>query len=256
MILNKISKKDILNNEEKIEEKEIRNIPENEEEIEKVNKILNWKYEYQDMTNIQSKMSVTKIKELKSRNKLELEPIEKKPKFMEEKKELSSAEKGTLVHLILQKLDFKKEYTKEQVEQFIQSLYEKEIINKLQKEAVNSEKIYKTLTSEFFKKIQTAKQIYKEVPFYTYINTKEIYNTKNEENILVQGIIDLYYITNEDEIILVDYKTDYVKNEEELIEKYKIQLEIYRKALEESLNKKIKETYIYSIYLNKAIKIL
>ena len=108
----------------------------------------------------------------------------------------------------------------------------------------------------FFKKIQTAKQIYKEVPFYTYINTKEIYNTKNEENILVQGIIDLYYITNEDEIILVDYKTDYVKNEEELIEKYKIQLEIYRKALEESLNKKIKETYIYSIYLNKAIKIL
>jgi len=112
-------------------------------------------------------------------------------------------------------------------------LYEKEIINKLQKEAVNSEKIYKTLTSEFFKKIQTAKQIYKEVPFYTYINTKEIYNTKNEENILVQGIIDLYYITNEDEIILVDYKTDYVKNEEEL-----------------------KETYIYSIYLNKAIKIL
>ncbi len=256
MILNKISKKDILNNEEKIEEKEIRNIPENEEEIEKVNKILNWKYKYQDMTNIQSKMSVTKIKELKSRNKLELEPIEKKPKFMEEKKELSSAEKGTLVHLILQKLDFKKEYTKEQVEQFIQSLYEKEIINKLQKEAVNSEKIYKTLTSEFFKKIQTAKQIYKEVPFYTYINTKEIYNTKNEENILVQGIIDLYYITNEDEIILVDYKTDYVKNEEELIEKYKIQLEIYRKALEESLNKKIKETYIYSIYLNKAIKIL
>ena len=135
-------------------------------------------------------------------------------------------------------------------------MYEKEIINKLQKEAVNREKIYKTLTSEFFKKIQTAKQIYKEVPFYTYINTKEIYNTKNEENILVQGIIDLYYITNEDEIILVDYKTDYVKNEEELIEKYKIQLEIYRKALEESLNKKIKETYIYSIYLNKAIKIL
>lgn len=86
MILNKISKKDILNNEEKIEEKEIRNIPENEEEIEKVNKILNWKYEYQDMTNIQSKMSVTKIKELKSRNKLELEPIEKSPNSWKKRK--------------------------------------------------------------------------------------------------------------------------------------------------------------------------
>lgn len=255
MILNKISKKDILKEQKELEEKEIKIIPENEEELEKINKILNWKYKYQDMTNIQSKMSVTKIKELKIKNKLELEPIETKPKFMEEKKELSSTEKGTLIHLILQKLDLMQKYTKQEIEEFIQSLYEKQIINQLQKETVNSEIIYQILISKFFEKIQTAKKIYKEVPFYTYVNTKEIYNTSNEENILVQGIIDLYFITKEDEVILVDYKTDYVKNEEELIEKYKIQLEIYRKALEESLNKKIKETYIYSIWLNKAIKI-
>ena len=103
-----------------------------------------------------------------------------------------------------------------------------------------------------FKKI---KQIKKETPFYTYIDTKEIYNTEKSENILVQGIIDLYYINDNDEVVLIDYKTDYVEKEYELIEKYKVQLEIYKKALEESLNTKINEIYIYSIWLNKEVKI-
>jgi len=255
MQLNKVLRKDILKEEEKKEEKQIKTIFEDEEELEKISKILNWEYQYKDMTSIQSKMSVTKIKELKNKEISKQEPAETKPKFIEEKKKLTSAEKGTLIHLILQKLDFSKKYTKQEIEKFIENLYEKQIINKLQKESIDSEKIYKIVTSKFFENIQTAKQVYKETPFYTYINTKEIYNTENEENILVQGIIDLYYITKDDEIALVDYKTDYVENEEELIEKYKIQLEIYKKALEEALNKKVKETYIYSIGLNKAIKL-
>ena len=66
----------------------------------------------------------------------------------------------------------------------------------------------------------------------------------------------MYYINQKDEIILVDYKTDYVEGSgEELIDKYKVQLEIYKKALEESLKEKVKHVYIYSIYLNKEIEI-
>ena len=65
----------------------------------------------------------------------------------------------------------------------------------------------------------------------------------------------MYYINKNDEIILVDYKTDYVEknNEQELIDKYKSQLNIYKKALEQALNKKVKEVYLYSIYLDKEI---
>lgn len=253
--LNKISKKEILNEKEEEKEKKEKQIISDPENLEKINKILNWKYDYQEMTNIQSKMSVTKIKELKTKELIKSEIAEIKPKFMEEKKALTGAEKGTLVHLILQKLNLKQEYTKKEIEEVIEKLYKKQIINKIQKEAVNSEKIYKILSSPFFKKIREAKQIKKETPFYTYIDTKEIYNTEKSENILVQGIIDLYYITENNEVVLVDYKTDYVEKENELIEKYKVQLEIYKKALEESLNTKINEIYIYSIWLNKEIKI-
>ena len=253
--LNKINKKEILDDKEVEKEHREKKIISNPENLEKINQILNWKYDYQEMTNIQSKMSVTKIKELKTKELIKHETPEIKPKFMEEKKSLTGAEKGTLVHLILQKLDLKKEYNKKEIEEVIEKLYKKQIINKIQKESVNIEKIYKILSSPFFEKIKKAKQIKKETPFYTYIDTKEIYNTEKSENILVQGIIDLYYINDDDEVVLIDYKTDYVEKEYELIEKYKVQLEIYKKALEESLNTKINEIYIYSIWLNKEVKI-
>ncbi len=67
----------------------------------------------------------------------------------------------------------------------------------------------------------------------------------------------IYYINSNDELILVDFKTDYIKSGEEdsLIKKYNKQLEIYRKALEESLNKNVSHTYIYSVSLNKCIEL-
>ena len=81
----------------------------------------------------------------------------------------------------------------------------------------------------------------------------EVYDIDEEENILVQGIIDLYYINEEDELVLVDYKTDYVTNEKELIDKYDKQLQLYKRALEASLNRKVDKVYIYSTHLNKEI---
>ncbi len=69
--------------------------------------------------------------------------------------------------------------------------------------------------------------------------------------------MDLYFINSSDELILLDYKTDYVEfgNENQLKNKYQKQLEIYKKALEEALKRKVDKTYIYSLYLNKEILI-
>lgn len=255
--LNKIAKKDVLKAEENQEEQAKRNIELPEKiDYEKINEILNWQYKYKEMTNIQSKMSVTKIKELKNNETQKQQHIEIKPKFMLDKTKVSSAERGTITHLILQKLDFTKEYSKEELAQFVNNLCTKNIITQIQKDSINIEKIYQIINTQFIKNLKDAKEIKKETPFYTYINTKEIYNTQNSENILVQGIIDLYYINQQNEVILVDYKTDYVEGSgEELIDKYKVQLEIYKKALEESLKEKVKHVYIYSIYLNKEIEI-
>ena len=53
----------------------------------------------------------------------------------------------------------------------------------------------------------------------------------------------------------MDYKTDFVERgkEDELVEKYKKQLEIYKRALQESLQRNVDKSYIYSVYLEKLI---
>lgn len=128
----------------------------------------------------------------------------------------------------------------------------------MQAKSINLEKIQNFLNTELAKQIKTAKQVEKEKAFCTKILAKEIYEDAGEgDEILVQGIIDLYFINSEDELFLLDYKTDYVENgnEEQLKNKYKKQLEIYKKSLEEALKRKVDKTYIYSLYLNKEILI-
>lgn len=222
--------------------------------IEEINNLLNWKYKYLESTKIEGKASVTDIAKGK---KKELAEITKKPKFLNEKVKLSRAEIGTLVHLVMQKLDFSKEYNKEEINELIQNLIAKDIITENEAKYIDTNKILEFTKSDLYKDLQNAKEVHKEKPFYIYLSSKEIYKNDTDENILVQGIIDLYYINKEDKLILVDYKTDYVEkgSENELIDKYRGQLEIYMKALEQALNKKVEAVYIYSVYLGKNIRL-
>lgn len=159
------------------------------------------------------------------------------------------------MHLVLQKLDLKQEFNLEKIKDLIEKLVLSKIISKVEAEAIDINKIINFTKTEFARNISKAKFIYKEQPFYINIPAKELYDENVDESILVQGIIDLYYIDKEDNIILVDYKTDYVKDESELVKKYEKQLNIYKRALETALGKKVYKTYIYSLYLNKEILI-
>ena len=237
----------------------------NEENIKKIEEKLNWNYKYELSENIPTKTSVSKIKEEKNKeNELYVHNILddknsnsktlKEPKFSKEEK-ISSAQKGTLIHMCLQKLDEKKEYNYETVEQLIKSQQAHRIITEKEAESININAILKYTQSDLFKSLRTAKEIYKEQPFYINLPAREIYNVDVNENVLVQGIIDLFFIDKDGKVILVDYKTDYVQNENELIEKYSQQLSLYKKAIEKSLNVRVDKVVIYSIYMQKEIEI-
>lgn len=225
-------------------------IKENKEIKEK----LNWEYKHKTVNNILTKSSVSKIKTMKLDLKEEKDIEYNKPEFLEEK-ELTSAQKGTLMHLVLQKLDEKIIYDKSKISELLENLRQKNIITNKEMLAVNQDKIYNFTRTKIWKELQSAKVIEREKPFYINIPAKEIYDEDIEEDILVQGIIDLYYITNDNKLVLVDYKTDKVQEEAELVIKYKTQLEIYKRALEKSLNIKVNKILIYSTYLNKEIKL-
>ena len=247
-------------------------------------------YEYQNKlsTAIPTKSSVTKIKQMKEKQvgvdiesledtEIIEEPKEKensaecltqqknkertfeKPKFLQEEKDIkiTSAQKGTLIHLCMQKLNPKEEYDLQKIKELIQELQLKQIITEKEVEAINLYKILEFTKSNIWEELKTAKEIYQEKPFYINVPAKQIYEQDIEENILVQGIIDLYYIDKDDKLVLLDYKTDYVKKgkENELVQKYKKQLDLYKEALEQSLNKQVDKVYIYSVYLGKEIEL-
>ena len=86
------------------------------------------------------------------------------------------------------------------------------------------------------------------------LSAKEAGMGSSDETILIQGVIDAY-IENENGIILVDYKTDNVNNEDVLINRYRSQLMLYKKSLEMSTGKKVQAVYIYSFALGKEISL-
>ena len=261
---NVISKAEILNQTVESEAKrkdvlkDIANKKVSKENMEKIKNILEWEYKYKDSTEMPSELSVSKIKELsKDKTEEKIGITLKKPNFLIEKTELTPAEKGAIMHLCLQKLNYKEDYNLEKLKNMVNNLVKQEIILPKEAESVNYNKILAFLSSNIWKEMQTAKVVEQEKAFYLNLKANEIYQNNAEDEILVQGIIDLYYITNNDELVLVDYKTDYVENnnEQSLEDKYNIQLEIYKKALEESLNRKVDKVYIYSTWLNKEIEI-
>lgn len=221
-------------------------------DTENIKEILNWKYRYKKSSEIPTKTAVTRL-QAEEDKKIELTEI---PKFMGKEKKITPAEKGTLMHLCIQRLNEKQTYTKETIKQMIQSLVLKEIITTTEADAINIDTLYKYTKSALWNDLSKAKEIHKEQPFYINIPAKEIYeNIETDENILVQGIIDLYYISEDNKLILIDYKTDYVKKPEELINKYKTQLSIYKKALENSLNRRVDETYIFSTNWGQSLNV-
>lgn len=226
----------------------------NNQNYNKVNEILNWKYIYEESTKIEGKTSVTTIVK-GTKNKLK--ELETKPNFLDETERLTKAEIGTLTHLVMQKLNFKEEYDKEKVRKMLEELVFAKIITENQAKSIDINGIIKFTHSKIYNELKDSKHVYAEQPFYIYLTANEIYANGMEDKILVQGIIDLYYVDGNNKLVLVDYKTDYVENnnEQELIDKYKKQLNIYKKALEQSLNKTVEKVYIYSTSMGKEILI-
>ena len=256
---------------------ESHNNVENQETKDKIKQLLNWKYPYTEVSEIPTKTSVTKIKELANAEqiqertkdlKIDIQEdstqtsISAKPKFLKDSKDnkITNAQKGTVMHLCVQKMNEKEEYDLLKIQNLIEELRTKEIISSTEADCIDANRLLGYTRSNLWQELKEAKEINKEKAFYINVKASKLYNNiskEMDEDILVQGIIDLYYIDKNDNIVLVDYKTDYVEKgkEELLVEKYKEQLNLYKEALEKSLNRKVKNMGIYSLYLNQFIQI-
>ena len=250
------------------------------DELKSFKKEFEFEYEYTEETQIPSKTSITAIVN-KDKEKIIIESAENEeeqdtdilkydeeniefqiPNFLkgDEEEKITSAKKGTIVHLCMKNLDLSIEYNLQDIKNMLNRLVAKELITQKEADSVNLHQILEFTQSNIWEELKTAKEIHKEhkeQPFYINVSANKVADWDSKENILAQGIIDLYYINKNDELVLLDYKTDFVKSGEEniLIDRHKAQLSLYKQALENALNRKVDNIYIYSTVLGKAISI-
>lgn len=113
-------------------------------------------------------------------------------------------------------------------------------------------RFYRSPLALRLKEAAEKQELYVERPFVMGRPADEIEGDGSDTMVLVQGIIDAFFI-EDGEIVLLDYKTDMVKAPEVLIRRYQKQLELYQQALEANLGKKVKEKLLYSFYLDRTI---
>ena len=123
-------------------------------------------------------------------------------------------------------------------------------------EVIDIKAICNFFNSDLGKRVLASNYVKREMPFSMMVKAKEFYHKveDNNEEIFIQGIIDVLFAEN-DKLILVDYKTDKSFNTAQLVEKYRVQLDLYSRAVENIFKKSVAEKYLYLFNGNKSIKI-
>ena len=224
---------------------------------------LSWQYLYRSASSHRSKQSVSEIKRQKDSSdetsSTELlrrfkKPLMNRPRFMQEKA-LSPAEIGTAMHMVMQHIDFSKPVNSEAIMTLVDDMVRKELLTEEQKSVINPDLISTFFESSLGKRMTSASILKREVPFSLALPAVEAYEDWNgeDEPVLVQGIIDCLF-EDQDGLVLVDYKTDGITDRykggfEEarpLLEKrYRIQIDLYTKAVEQIYKRPIKERYLF-----------
>ncbi|HLO12984.1 MAG TPA: helicase-exonuclease AddAB subunit AddA [Pseudoneobacillus sp.] len=224
---------------------------------------LNWNYPFLNASNFRSKQSVSEMKRQREAGhedsgqellKKFQKPILKRPKFLQTKS-FSPAEKGTILHLVMQHIDLKKPITVDYLSSYLEELISRELLTVEQKEVVDVEQIISFFKSELGSRVLQADQIQREIPFSFSLPAKEVYPDWEGENepIFIQGVIDCIF-EDSNGTVLLDYKTDGITDrfkggfseaEPILKGRYRLQIDLYAQALEQILKKPIKERYLY-----------
>lgn len=216
----------------------------------------NNKYIYKNYLDIQTKNKIT-ISDLKRRANYDEndEVMEiKKPSFLNEG--VKNINLGIIYHKILEKIDLTKENGKEDVNLIIEQLLKNNFMTEEELKNIKLSYIYNFINSELAARIRKSKKVEKEKSFVLAVNKDDFFDIDLDDNsfVLLNGIIDCYFIEN-NEIVVVDFKSDYIENVEKFLDKYSLQLNIYKKAIEKSGKYKVKEMIIYSLRNGKAYKV-
>ena len=234
-----------------------------------------YRYPYQQEAEIPGKVSVSELKKLSMQEPEEgmaslyeeQIPVPLIPEFMKDAPAVSGADRGTIYHKWMECVDFSLFFSEQNSAQR-RDLLEKEKNRMLQAgyltpdemTQIDIRKMDAFFASPLASRMAEAArrgELFRERQFVMSMPSHQIRKEwRGDQSVLIQGIIDAYFIES-DQIILLDYKTDFVKKEEvsSLCRKYGVQLEYYGAALERLAGLPVAEKFIYSFCVSEVLNV-
>lgn len=181
--------------------------------------------------------------------------LRKRPSFMFDNG-LTGAEKGTVQHAFMQFANLQmaqKDFEVEKERLVVQGYLEKEMAEKIDAHGLQT-----FFSSDLWKRMESAKEVFKEIDFITAVPAKLVEENLPKplatETVLVQGIADVVLLYD-GYAEIIDYKTDSRKTAQQLVETYQKQLQMYQVALEKKLEIPVKHLTIWSFELGREISV-
>ena len=197
------------------------------------------------VANVNKKYTVTELKGA------DLNLSDMKPESINTK--VTGTTYGTFIHSVIEHLDYNN-ITNESVLLVVESIAKAlRMQDKINTKYVVQDimNMYGTLKEYLI----DAKCIKNELEFVIEDSLEDIAEANFKTPALIQGVVDMYIVTRNNNHIIIDFKTDKVDSEQELLDRYNVQLKVYKKAIELAYNEKVDNTFIYSFGLGKVIKV-
>ncbi len=255
-----------------------------ESQVEALRQRLCFAYPYEKLENLYTKTTVSELKAAAMAEKDEAafhafeerEVVPYIPTFRREKEEVSGTVRGNAFHRAMELMDFEgivgdcfaevpvsyavyaRGIAGVDLYGRIRSLLEKEVaamhLSQEYFDALNLKKLVVFMESEFAWRMWAADrrgELYREQPFVLGVGAERVsVEFPEEETVLIQGIIDVFWV-EDGRIVLLDYKTDVIGSAEELRNRYETQLIYYQEALERLMGMKVQDKVLYSFYLQR-----
>lgn len=206
---------------------------------------LDFKYDRYELSTFSSKRTASSLDEKEQNFKFFAKT---KPAFLNSSN-MTAAQKGTAMHEFMQHCDYIN--SKNDLEREIHRLLSGGFITEMQADSLDRQKLKRFFDSALAERMFKSDHIYREIKISSFVDVSELENTSFHDKVLVQGIADCVFEEN-GELVLVDYKTDKVSCEEELLDLYKNQIHFYKSAVSKTLSKRVKSAMLYSFSLGKA----
>ena len=203
-----------------------------------IEEYLNYDYLFKNEENIAFKNSVTSLTKKYEEKEVFL------PSNMVEVN-LDAVEIGNAYHLALKNIDFNMINEESDIEKYFSS--------SLDKDKIDLDLLYKNI--QLLKPFTKEGNIYKEQEFVMKdALCKLIKNVDIKDDILVQGVVDLFII-NGNKATLIDYKYSSTKNSQKLINRYKTQLDLYKNAIMSGLGVEVEKMFLLNLKYTDLIEI-